>query len=108
MTRHIDWPDEDIVMEISWNGNPDDCSLVLREFLPDPCCAFCMKHKKEGCVVPDGDVEDVCGEYEWDENLDNLREDPRKPKREDYRTKEAFYKAVDAVSKWWYLYGPDE
>ena len=106
MERQIDWPREDIVMEICWNGDPDNYSVVVREFLPDPCCKNCEKRNQ--CKREEVENNDVCEEYTWDEDLDNLREEPRKPKRADYRTKEAFYKAVDAVSKWWYLYGPDE
>jgi hypothetical protein len=102
MPRRIEWPAEDIVLEICWNGDPDRCEVIPKEFLPDGCCENCMKHKTDGCVVGDGDLDDVCGRYEWDQ--ETLMDEPKEPRREDYMTDKAFRKAKDCVRQWYVQY----
>jgi len=106
MGKWIEWPAEDIVMEICWNGDPDECEVIPREFLPDPCCANCGKWKE--CNLDADDMDNVCDRYEWDENTDNLLEEPRSPKREDYRTEKSYLQAKKAVREWWVKYGNDD
>jgi hypothetical protein len=104
MAKQIEWPAEDIVMEICWNGDPDRCSVIPREFLPDPCCYNCMKRKE--CDPEDDD--NVCEKYEWDENTEDLRDEPKEPRREDYLTEQAYMMAKKAVREWWVQYSPDK
>lgn len=113
--RQIEWPAEDIVMEFCWNGDPDRCEVVSREFLPDPCCEYCKEYDGERChkewnnndecyYLPDRDDKDpdeCCDDYEWNEDLENLREEPREPKKEDYRRERDYLRAKKAVREWW-------
>lgn len=113
--KRIEWPEEDVVIEICWNGDPDRCEVIPREFLPDPVCEYCMKYNGEACTKcwnnndeseyfperDDRDPDDTCDEWEWDENEENLREEPLEPRREDYRTERAYRMAKKAVREWW-------
>lgn len=97
--RHPEWPAEDVALEICWNGDPDDCQVVAREFLPNLCCANCKF--RPDCDLEAEDMDNVCDRYEWDEDTDNLLDEPRKPKREDYRTDKAYRQAMNAYNQWW-------
>lgn len=99
MPKHIEWPAEDIVLEICWNNDPDRCEVIPREFLPEPRCANCARLKE--CDLEAEDMDNVCDRYEWDEDIDNLREEPREPRREDYRTDKAYQQAKKAVRQWY-------
>ena len=99
MARRIEWPYEDIVMEVCWNGDPDRCEEIPREFLPEPRCANCAKRSE--CDLDAEDMDNVCERYEWNEDIDSLREEPREPRREEYRTEKAFRRAKQCVREWY-------
>lgn len=114
------FPEEDIVLEICWNGDPGDIQAIYREFLPEPCCECCMNYNGDVCTKnwnnmdesyynPNTDdvfPEDVCDDWQWNEELETLRERPMNPKRCEYKTEKAYQQAVAAVH-WWRMKHPE-
>ena len=114
MRKWIEWPVEDIVLEICWNGDPDNCTVIPREFLPAKECQYCKHYYGDVCskewnnrdesdYVPERDdreAEDTCDDWEWDEDMDDLLDSPRTPKREDYKTERSYLQAKKAVRQW--------
>ena len=108
MSDNIEWPYEDVVLEICWDGDPYRVEIIPREFLPDKVCEYCKYYNGETCTKgqdhEDKEPDDSCDDWEWNEDTNNLLDEPREPKREEYRTEWAYKKAKEAVRKWYYTH----
>lgn len=75
------------------------------EYIPDPCCEYCNEYDGNHCMkrwnnldkcyynpdLDDKEPEDCCEDYDW--NGETL-EEPKKPKKEDFKDGKAYMKAV--------------